>query len=416
MSPADETPQPAAPILGEWQPIGTPTDRDTETTSDRRISRIHARAEEKRTDRQHGIQIRAEKRADRRTAKQAAREDRRTRRAQQRADRAEQYGRLRSRLLTSTQFVLVVFPIVAPMSVAWTGQTQFATHVLRWPVLGGIIYAAAYELTTTFCAWLYHQARSDGDLGWEYRAATWFFAAGAAVQQWWHYSDHWHATPRSVTFSGMSGIGVILWELYARLIHRRKLRKEGKLPPARPRIGAARWLRYPLRSWTARSLIILRDYETFAEAWTAAEETIQARQETKTGRDRSGETTETGRNSRRRRAETKTETAPVDQSTRSETSETSLAETGLIRETETKVSQVKPETTPRETAETTAVAIGDRSGDRDAEIALLVSLMETRGDAMKVSLKDAIRETGRPKATAAKRLKTARDLYLDETA
>jgi hypothetical protein len=35
---------------------------------------------------------------------------------------------------------------------------------------------------------------------------------------------------------------------------------------------------------------------------------------------------------------------------------------------------------------------------------------------MKVSLDDAIKETGRPKATAAKRLKAARDLYLAETA
>jgi hypothetical protein len=411
VNPADETPKPNPPILGEWQPIGAPADRDIEAAPDQRISRMRARAEEKRADRHDAIQVRAEKRTERRAARDAAREDLRNRQAQLRADRAEQYGRLRSRTLTGAQFILVVFPIVAPMVVAWTGQTQFATRVLRWPVLGGIIYAAAYELTTAFCAWLYHQARSDGDLGWEYRAATWSFAAGAAVQQWWHYSDHWHATPRSVTFSGMSGIGVILWELYARLIHRRKLRKEGKLPPARPRIGAARWLRYPVRSWTARSLIILRDYETFAEAWTAADETIQARKETTDRRDLTGETTETRRKRPRRSQETKNETSSTGQPTRAETGRDRSSETGLPATAETKVPQVTPETSPSETAETTTVPIGDRGGDRDAEVELLVSLMETRGDAMKVSLDDAIRETGRPKSTAAKRLAAARDRY-----
>jgi hypothetical protein len=35
---------------------------------------------------------------------------------------------------------------------------------------------------------------------------------------------------------------------------------------------------------------------------------------------------------------------------------------------------------------------------------------------MQVSLNDAIETTGRPKATAAKRLKAARHLYLAETA
>lgn len=94
-----------------------------------------------------------------------------------------------------------------------------------------------------------------------------------------------------------------------------------------------------------------------------------------------------------------------------ETRETKPAETGLCSRAETKVSQVTPETRRRETKETSAVPIGDRGGDRDAEVELLVSLMETRGGDMKVSLDDAIRETGRPKSTAAKRLAAARDQY-----
>lgn len=55
-------------------------------------------------------------------------------------------------------------------------------------------------------------------------------------------------------------------------------------------------------------------------------------------------------------------------------------------------------------------------GDRETETARLLALMRDRKDHMKVSLDEAIRETGRPKSTAAKRLAAARDLYLAETA
>lgn len=372
-----------------------------EARPDPRTARMQARAAEKRTDRHDAVQTWAEKRALRRAHRKAARADRRERSAEQRADRAAQLARHRARATTSGRLILITFPILAPMVVAWTGQSEFAMRVLGWQFAASIVYAAAYELTTAFCAWMYHEARKDGDHGWEYRLATWIFAAGAAAQQWWHYSDHGHATPRSVTYSVMSGIGVVLWELYARLIHRRKLRAEGKLPPVRPRIGLARWLRYPARSWTTRSLIILRDYETLAQAWTAADETIRDRQESRdrSRRDRETRDRPTPAKTAKRRPGTR-ETAP-------ETGRDRTAETETPAPGETETPQVTPETGARETTETTTVAMGDR----EAEIRALVSLMETRGDPMAVSLTDAIETTGCPKSTAAKRLAAARDRY-----
>ncbi|WP_030756605.1 hypothetical protein [Streptomyces sp. NRRL F-5135] len=77
-------------------------------------------------------------------------------------------------------------------------------------------------------------------------------------------------------------------------------------------------------------------------------------------------------------------------------------------ETETR-SKVSRTSLPRETTSVSAI------GDRETETRALVSLMRSRNGHMKVSLDDAIETTGRPKSTAAKRLKTARDLYLAET-
>lgn len=197
--------------------------------------------------------------------------------AARKAKRAQQWTDFKRLAGSIGQRSLVVVPICAPMSIAWTGQSGFAMNVLGWNFLASLLYAAGYELSIVFTANMYHQAKLDGDKGTEYRLATWMFAAGAGVQQWWHYSDNWHATPRAVTFSTMTTVGVILWELHARLIHRRALRKDGKLAAARPRLGLVRWLRYPRISWVAWSGSVRHGFEDFLDTWTWAEAQVEIR-------------------------------------------------------------------------------------------------------------------------------------------
>ncbi|OKI16609.1 DUF2637 domain-containing protein [Streptomyces sp. CB03911] len=270
-----------------WLPITSvlpPATPQPKPAADKRIQRMTARAAEKRANRHDALQLRAEERRTLREERSAARTEARELRAEKRADRTESAHRAKDRATALGRGVLVTGPILAPMAVAWTGQSQFAIQILGWAFAASVLYAAAYELTTVYWAWLYHQARTDGDSGWEYRLGTWVFAAGAAVQQWWHYSDHWAATPRAVTYSVMSAVGVLLWEGRARLIHRRKMRAENKLAPARPRIGVARWVRYPVRSWTAWSLITLEGHQTLDAAWTAADTAVRSRKTDRTDR------------------------------------------------------------------------------------------------------------------------------------
>jgi hypothetical protein len=261
-----------------WLPITSvlPTPAPP-AAGDKRIQRLTARAAEKRANRHDALQLRTEERRTLREERTAARTEARELRAEKRADRTESAHRAKDRATALGRGVLVTGPILAPMAVAWTGQSQFAIQILGWAFAASVLYAAAYELTTVYWAWLYHQARTDGDSGWEYRLGTWVFATGAAVQQWWHYSDHWAATPRAVTYSVMSAVGVLLWEGRARLIHRRKMRTENKLAPARPRIGLARWVRYPVRSWTAWSLITLEGHQTLTAAWSAADAAVRSK-------------------------------------------------------------------------------------------------------------------------------------------
>ncbi|MEU2354545.1 hypothetical protein ABZ599_16510 [Streptomyces misionensis] len=152
---------------------------------------------------------------------------------------------------------LVAGPILAPMAVAWWSQTDYAKEAFGWWTIFALGFAAAWELTTAFTGWMYHQARQQGDAGTIYRIMTWVFASSAATMNYVHHcGPGGRPTQASVAFATMSVVGMVLWELYASLVHRQYLREQGLVSRARPKIGLLRWVRFPVRSWTAWSLTI----------------------------------------------------------------------------------------------------------------------------------------------------------------
>ncbi|MFH9500581.1 hypothetical protein ACH4L9_34785 [Streptomyces globisporus] len=251
----------------------------------RAMDRTERRIERKRlkdTAREERRQARDTRKAKARELRAAAREGKPTR-----TERAKRFVRVNAERL------LVILPITAPMAVAWTGQAGFAKDILGWEAPWTILFAAAFELSTAFVGWMYHQARKDGDAGTLYRIGTWVFAMGAALMNFWHASGlpkegtrvwdaaagrfvqeitYWHFTPKAVAFATMSIVGMALWELYATLLHRRKLREDGKVAQARPSIGLVRWARYPRHAFTAWSLAITdASLTTLNRTWFAAE-------------------------------------------------------------------------------------------------------------------------------------------------
>ncbi|GLF98190.1 DUF2637 domain-containing protein [Streptomyces yaizuensis] len=212
------------------------------------------------------------RRTTRRKEKEDLAEQRRTRRAERKAGRPTVLDRVRAFFRNNARRIMVIGPIGAPMAVAWSSQTSYAMDAFDWWLGAALGFAAAWELTTTFTAWMYHQARSQGDSGLIYRVMTWVFAAGAAAMNYAHHcGPDGRPTQAAVAFATMSIVGMILWELYASLLHRQHARAEGRVAKARPRIGLIRWTRYPRQSWTAWSLTINNEsLDTLEKAWAAA--------------------------------------------------------------------------------------------------------------------------------------------------
>ncbi|MFE7808525.1 hypothetical protein ACFU51_28410 [Streptomyces sp. NPDC057430] len=234
--------------------------------------------------------LKGEARDRRRAAREERKAQARDRRQSRKLARPSFSARVAGFVKANARRVMVAGPILAPMAVAWTGQAGFAGDILGWVFPFTLLFAAAWELSTTFVGWMYHRARKAGDAGTLYRVSTWVFAGGAALMNFWHASGqvvgqtfdratgrwvdqitYWHATPRAVSFAAMSIVGIVLWELYASLIHREHLRAENKVAKSRPRIGMIRWFRYPQHAWTAWSLTITDEsLDTLERAWVAA--------------------------------------------------------------------------------------------------------------------------------------------------
>jgi hypothetical protein len=229
----------------------------------------HARASEL------DLQLREQRAEAARRERQASEQERQARRVARRERRAQHRDALREAFARWSTRALFVLPICFPMAVAWVGQIRFAVTVMHWPLAGAVVFAAGFELSTAYVARLDWQSRTQGDNALLFRGATWTFAGGAAVMNYWHAAGA-HLSPNgaAVSYGLMSLTGVILWELLSTYRHRAALRAEGKLPPARPRFGLARWVWFaPLTrlAW----LLALRDgYRTTDDAWRAAVGTI----------------------------------------------------------------------------------------------------------------------------------------------
>ncbi|MEU1127816.1 hypothetical protein ABZ371_30610 [Streptomyces sp. NPDC005899] len=264
----------------------------------RALDRTERRVERKR--------LKTEARDQRRESRDARTAKTRELRAAAPAGEPTPAERLKKFVLVNAERLLVILPITAPMAVAWTGQAGFAKDILGWEAPWTVLFAAAFELSTAFVGWMYHQARKDGDAGTLYRAATWIFAMGAALMNFWHASGvpqpgtrvwdaaarqfvqevtYWHFTPKAMAFATMSIVGMALWELYATLLHRRTLRAGGKVAQARPSIGMVRWLRYPRHAFTAWSLAITdASLTTLNHTWYAAERELTHRKNLRSAR------------------------------------------------------------------------------------------------------------------------------------
>ncbi|MBE4761725.1 DUF2637 domain-containing protein [Streptomyces caniscabiei] len=355
------------------------------------------------------------------------------------------YGRTPSDWAIRAVLALVM---TAALAVGTWSIYTLLTEQLHAPKPIAVLGCGMFDIAALFFALLSQKYAVTTDSGLAPRLAMLAMVSTSAWVNWQHGQLEGWGIVGSVILAAAPVIAELAFEMFHRYAHRETLRNLGRVAQTLPTLGKWAWLRHPIRSHRTLDGHIkaaLTEHEAIAErreelagvrakltvglpiAATEVSPAFQSlmqvsleRDETairETGLPETGsETThrETAETSVSRDVETRetTETARrIETRDRSPETETSKqngeTETGL---------QVSRPRSPSETTVRETTAPVTPIGDRETETKSLVSLMRSRGGAMQVSLNDAIETTGRPKATAAKRLKAARDLYLAETA
>lgn len=101
----------------------------------------------------------------------------------------------------------------------------------------------------------------------KHRRISYGFAAGAALIQYWHFSDEWSPTPLAVMFAAFSAAGPWLWGLHTRHVKHLHLLREGQADSIGATFSAERWRAFPWRTWQARRWSIDFGVDDPREAW-----------------------------------------------------------------------------------------------------------------------------------------------------
>jgi hypothetical protein len=309
------------------------------------------------------------------------------------------------------------------------------TGNLHAPTGIGLLGAGVFDVAALYFAYLGQQYATSMDSGLGPRIAMLCVISLSVYINWTHAQIAGWGSIGGIVLAAPSVVAEVAFEMWHKFEHRDALRRLGRVAQTLPVIGKWAWLFHPIRSrktidahiragLTEHEAVASRREELadvrarltvslpiaapevsltgFGPAAVSLERIETAALETSRGETSRPETTETPVSETRETRETETAKRPVDRSPETKT-------TGETGETETGLRVSRPGL-PRETTQVTGI------GDRETETRQLLDLMKSRGGHMEVSLNDAIETTGRPKATAAKRLKTARDQYLAETA
>jgi len=240
-------------------------------------------------------------------------------------ERSEERRRRKEALYGSASYVLLFACASVAAALSFHGLVGFGRENLN--LSGGWEYLVPFGLdgAAMFCSVLAVREASHGDAAFGSRMLVWLFAGASAWFNWVHAprgGDH-NGAPQF--FAGMSLSAAVLFDRALKQTRRAALREQGLVPRPLPQIRMVRWMRAPIETYQAWSLMLLENVRTLDDAVEEVREDKRER-ELAAARQRS--------ENRRERAELKaiSRSAPLRELTTLESSGTGSAETAAALE------------------------------------------------------------------------------------
>ncbi|MBC3842239.1 DUF2637 domain-containing protein [Streptacidiphilus sp. 4-A2] len=181
-------------------------------------------------------------------------------------ERSEQRRRRKETLYGSASYVLLFACASVAAALSFHGLVGFGVENLN--LSGGWQYLVPFGLdgAAMFCSVLAVREASHGDAAFGSRLLVWLFAGASAWFNWVHAprgGDH-NGAPQF--FAGMSLSAAVLFDRALKQTRRAALREQGLVPRPLPQIRMVRWLRAPLETYRAWSLMLLENVRSLDEA------------------------------------------------------------------------------------------------------------------------------------------------------
>ncbi|WP_441246735.1 DUF2637 domain-containing protein [Kitasatospora sp. McL0602] len=181
-------------------------------------------------------------------------------------ERSEDRRRRKESLYGGASYTLLFCCAAVAAALSFHGLVGFGIQNLD--LSGGWEYLVPFGLdgAAMFCSVLAVREASHGDAALGSRLLVWLFAGASAWFNWVHAPRGFGHAGAPQFFAGMSLSAAVLFDRALKQTRRAALREQGLVPRPLPQIRIVRWLRAPLETYAAWSLMLLENVRTLDEA------------------------------------------------------------------------------------------------------------------------------------------------------
>jgi hypothetical protein len=181
-------------------------------------------------------------------------------------ERSEERRRRKEAIYGTASYVLLFCCAAVAAALSFHGLVGFGQENLG--LSNGWEYLVPFGLdgAAMFCSVLAVREASHGDAALGSRILVWTFAGAAAWFNWVHAPRGFGHDGAPQFFSGMSLSAAVLFDRALKQTRRAALREQGLVPRPLPQIRIVRWLRAPLETYRAWSLMLLENVRSLDEA------------------------------------------------------------------------------------------------------------------------------------------------------
>jgi hypothetical protein len=181
-------------------------------------------------------------------------------------ERSEERRRRKEALYGSASYVLLFACASVAAALSFHGLVGFGEENLN--LSGGWQYLVPFGLdgAAMFCSVLAVREASHGDAAFGSRMLVWLFAGASAWFNWVHAPRGGMHNGAPQFFAGMSLSAAVLFDRALKQTRRAALREQGLVPRPLPQIRMVRWLRAPIETYRAWSLMLLENVRSLDEA------------------------------------------------------------------------------------------------------------------------------------------------------